>query len=240
MDVLRGSAHRQRATGHPPHRVAHVQGRLPAVPDDAGLPGQPQGRLGLPRAPGRARRREGARLLRQGRHRGLRDRGVQRPLPRVGAPPRRPLGRDDRPDGLLDRHAQALPHDGPGVRRVGLVGAEADPRQGPAAGGLPRRAVLPPRRDDALRPRARAGLRDRHRPLGLRALPADLRPVRRLSRISRGLPARLDDDSVDARLQRADRRPPGDDLRDRQQRRGDPRRRRVTGAAGAGRGMDHR
>ena len=122
LDLLRGPAHRQRPPRHPPHRVAHVQGRLPALPDDAGLPGQPQGRLGLPRPAGRARRREGARVLRQGRHRGLRHRRVQRPLPRVGAALRRPLGADDRPDGLLDRHARSLPDDGPRVRRVGLVG----------------------------------------------------------------------------------------------------------------------
>ncbi len=177
VDLLRGPADRQRPAGHPPHRVADVQGRLPAVPDHAGLPGQPQGRLGLPRPAGRARRGEGARLLRQGRHRGLRHRRVQRPLPRVGAAPRGPVGADDRPDGVLDRHARALPDDGPGVRRVGLVGAEADPRQGTAGRGLPGGAVLPPLRHRPLRPRARPGLRDGHRPVGLR--PASRSPPAR-------------------------------------------------------------
>ena len=42
-----------------------------------------QGRLGLPRPAGRARGGEGTRLHRQARHRGVRDRRVQRPLPRV-------------------------------------------------------------------------------------------------------------------------------------------------------------
>ena len=182
LDLLRGPADRQRPAGHPPRRGAHLQGRLPALPDHAGLPGQPQGRLGLPRPAGRAGGREGARLLRQARHRGLRHRRVQRALPRVGAAPRRPLGGDDRPDGLLDRHAAALPDDGHAVRRVGLVVAEADLRQGPAGRGLPGRAVLPPLRHRALRPRARAGLRDGHRPVGLRPLPADLRPARRPGR----------------------------------------------------------
>ena len=130
--------------------------------------------------PGGARGREGARILRQGRHRGLRDRGVQRALPRVGAALRRPVGADDRPDGLLDRHARPLPDDGSVVHRVGLVGAEADPWQGAAGRGLPGGAVLPALRHRAVRPRARPGLRDRHRPVGLRAAPAHLRPVRRL------------------------------------------------------------
>ena len=85
VDLLRGPADRERHARHPPRRVADLQGRLPAVPDDAGLPGRPQGWLGLPRAARRAGGREGARLLRQGRHRGLRRRGVQRALPRVGA-----------------------------------------------------------------------------------------------------------------------------------------------------------
>ena len=47
--------------------------------------------------------------------------------------------------------------------------------QGPARRGLPGRAVLPPLRHRPLRPRARPGLRDGHRPLGLRAVPADVR-----------------------------------------------------------------
>ena len=127
LDLLRGPAHGERPTRHPPHRVADLQGRLPPVPDHAGLPGQPQGWLGLPRPAGGAGGREGARVLRQAGHRGLRHRRVQRALPRVGAALRRPVGADDRPDGLLDRHAHALPHDGPGVHRVGVVGAEADP-----------------------------------------------------------------------------------------------------------------
>ena len=81
VDLLRGSADRQRPPRHPPRRVPNVQGHLPAVPDHAGLPGRPQGRLGLPRSPGGARGREGARLPGQGRHRGVRRRGVQRALP---------------------------------------------------------------------------------------------------------------------------------------------------------------
>ena len=58
------------------------------------------------------------------------------------------------------------------------------------------------------------------------------------SRTLPGLPARLDDDALDAGLQRPRRGPPGDDLRDRDQRRGDARRRRVAGREGARRGLD--
>ncbi len=75
-----------------------------------------------------------------------------------------------------------LPDDDPRLRRVGVVGAQADLREGSAGRGLPGRAVLPALRHRALRPRARPGLRDRHRPLGLRPVPADVRPVRRARR----------------------------------------------------------
>ena len=54
--------------------------------------------------PVETRRREGARLHRQGRHRGVRRRRVQRQVPRVGAAPRRRVRGDDRADGLLGRH----------------------------------------------------------------------------------------------------------------------------------------
>ena len=67
----------------------------------------------------------------------------------------------DTSDGLLD--------DGPGLRRERLVVAQADLRQGPARPGPPGRALLPPLRHRAVRPRARAGLRDRRRPVRLRA-----------------------------------------------------------------------
>ena len=89
VGVLRGPAHRQRQARHPPRRGPGLQGRLPPLQDHEGLPRRPQGRLGLPRPAGRARRREGARLRRQAGHRGVRHRRVQRPLPRVGAPARR-------------------------------------------------------------------------------------------------------------------------------------------------------
>ena len=95
--------------------------------------------------------------------------------------------------------------------------------------GPPGRAVLPALRHRPVRPRAGAGLRDGRRPVGLRPLPADLRPAGRPGR-----PAGLDDHAVDAGVQHGRRRPPGRDLRGRDATaRGTLRRRRA--AAGAGR-----
>ncbi len=224
----------QRTPRHPPRRGPRLQGRLPTVQDDAGLPGGPQGRLGLPRPARRARRREGARLLRQGRHRGLRRRGVQREVPRVGAAARRRLRGDVGPDGLLGRHRRPLRHDDARLRPVGVVGPQADPRQGPAGRGLPRLAVLPAVRHRTLRPRARPGLRDRHRPVGLCPLPAHVGSLRRHSGEPRGRAARLDDDAVDAGLQHRGRGEPGCRLCRGDQRRGEPGGRRAPLRRGAG------
>ena len=171
LGVQRGPADRQRHARHPPRRGARVQGRVPALPDDEGLPRPPQGRLGLPRPARRARGREGARLLGQEGHRGVRHRRVQRAVPRVGAAARRRVRRPHRAHGLLGRHGRRLLDDGPALRRERVVVAQADLRQGPARAGPPRLAVLPALRHRAVRPRARAGLRDRRRPVGLRALP---------------------------------------------------------------------
>ena len=74
MGLLRGPAHGQRPARDPPRVGAPLQGPLPPLPHDAGQARRPQGRLGLPRPPGRGRGREGARLLRQARDRGLRHR----------------------------------------------------------------------------------------------------------------------------------------------------------------------
>ena len=95
VGVLRGPAHRQRPAGHAPHRGPRVQGRLPPVQDHAGLARAAPGGLGLPRPAGRDRRRAGARLRRQARHRAVRHRGVQRPVPRVRRAARRRLRRAD-------------------------------------------------------------------------------------------------------------------------------------------------
>ena len=113
VDLLRGPADRERDAGHPPRRGTRLQGRLPPVQDDEGLPRPAHGRLGLPRPARRAGRREGTRLHRQARHRGVRHRRVQRALPRVRAAPRRRLRRTERPHGVLGRFRQRLLDDEP-------------------------------------------------------------------------------------------------------------------------------
>ena len=158
VGIQRGPSHGQRHAGNPPCRSPGVQGRLPALSHDEGLPRPTQGRLGLPRFAGRARGGEGTRVHGQEGHRGLWHRGVQRALPRVGAATCRRLRRPHRAHGLLGRHGRCLLDDGPPVRRERLVVAQADLRQGLARPGPPRLALLPALRHRTLRSRARSGL----------------------------------------------------------------------------------
>ncbi len=231
VGLLRGAADGQRAAGVAPRPGPRVQGHLPPLQDHVRLLRRAQGRVGLPRATGRAGGRGRARVRLQGRHRALRDRRVQRPLPPDGAQPRRGLEPADRADRLLDRSGPRLPDARPSVRRVGLVGAEDDPRQRAAVREAEGRPVLPARRYLALQPRARPARR-----LPGRARSLDLRPPPGHPAAGRGAvrrrAARLDDDAVDAGLQRGGRGRPRPHLRPREQRRprADPRR----GTAGAG------
>ena len=128
MGLLRGTTDGERTPGDPSHGVAHVQGRLPAVPGDDGSLRPAQGGLGLSRPPGRARGREGDRHEEQARHRGVRHRGVQPPLPGVGAALRRRVRATDRTARLLDRHRRRVLDDGHRVHRERVVVAEAAAR----------------------------------------------------------------------------------------------------------------
>ncbi len=203
MGVLRGPAHRERHARRPPHRGPRLQGRLPPLPHHARLPRGPQGRLGLPRPARRAGRREGAGLLRQAGHRGVRHRRVQRQVPRVRDPAHRRVRRADDPHGLLGRPGRRLPDHGPRVRGVGLVVAEADLHQGAPGPGLPGRPLVPALRHRPVRPRAGAGLRDGRRPVGVRPFPAHLRSARRPGRAPG-----VDDDPLDPGVQHGGRRAP--------------------------------
>ena len=102
------------ANGRPglaPRARARLQGRLPALQDDARPPGPPQGGLGLPRPAGRAR--GGARARASSRRTTSRPTAIAEfnaALPRVGARLRRRVGAADRADRLLDRHRRRLLH----------------------------------------------------------------------------------------------------------------------------------
>ena len=122
----------------------------------------------------------------------------------------RGLDEADRADRLLGRPRRSVPHARHAVHRVRLVGAEAAVGQGPALRGLQGRPVLPARRHVAVLARGLAGLQGRRGPERLRQVPGH--PARR--RAARGrLAARVDDDALDAGLQRRGRRRPRAHLR---------------------------
>ena len=171
----------------------------------------------------------------QGRDRGLRHRRVQREVPRVGLHVPRGLGPADRADRLLGRPRRRLPHARPDLHRVGLVGAEADLGQGPALRGPQGRPVLPALRHRAVqRTRSRQGYQDVVDPSVYVRFPVleDGGPA-----AGRRRAARLDDDAVDARLQRRRRGRPRADLRARARAR---RRRRARPRRGARRARARR
>ena len=129
MGLLRGPADGQRAARRAPRARARLQGHLPALQDDARPPRRAQGRLGLPRPAGRDRRRAAARHHDQGR----RSR-------RTGSRSSTRKCRESVFEYLEDWNAlterigfwvdlddayRTLDAD---LRRVGLVGAEADLR----------------------------------------------------------------------------------------------------------------
>ncbi len=196
MELLRGAADRERQAGLPPRARSRLQGSLPALQVDVRLRRPAQGRLGLPRAAGRAGGREAARHHLQGGDRELRHRRVQRALPGVGLRLRRGLEPDGRADRAVDRPRRPLHHHGHRLHRVGLVVAEAALGVRAALPGPQGRSLLPAMRDCAQLPRGGAGLQGRRRSVGLRAA-AGHRPGR-LAAAGRRRAAGLDDDAVDA------------------------------------------
>ena len=199
-----------------------------------------EGWLGLPRPAGRARggegdrrrARQGDRHDRQARHRGVRRRRVQPPLPRVRHALRRRLGAPDRADRVLDRPRRRVLDDEHRVHRVGVVVAEAPARARPPGRGRQGDGVLPPLRHGAVRRRGRARLPDRRGPERLRALPDRPLPGRRARRC---LAAGMDDHPVDAAGQHRHRGRPRRGLHDRRGRgRPAPRRRGPARAARSG------
>ena len=205
LDLLRGSPDRQRPARSPPRLGPGVQGPLSPVRDDARPQRPAQGRVGLPRAPRRARGRKGAGAPLEARDRGLRGGRVQPALPRLGAALRRGLVGAHDPIGHLDRHGRRLLDALERLRRVGLVAALADLAEGPALRGPQGQPLLRPLRHRPLVPRARSARRlSRHRrPVGLRAVPAGRRS--RPPRSRRRRPAGVDHHTVDAHLERGRR-----------------------------------
>ncbi len=217
LDLLRGPADRQRPSRPPPRLGPGVQGPLPPLPDHAGPRRPPQGRLGHPRPAGRAGDREGAGPRQQGRDRGLRRRGVQRPLPGVGRPLHRGLVGAHRPGRRVDRHRRRLLDPHQRVHRVRVVAGPPALGQGPALRGPPGHALLRPVRHSPQLTRGGARLPGHRRRLDLRALPAGRR------RRPRRRPAGVDDHAVDADLQRRRRGRPHLRLRPHRRPRGRPR-----------------
>ena len=177
-----------------------------------GLLRRAQGRLGLPRPAGRDRGREAARLQ------------VARPTSRrYGIAEFNAKCREsvfayleewdaaDRADRLLGRPRRRVPHARPELHRVGLVGAEADLGQGPALRGPQGRALLPALRHRAVLARGRAGLQGRRGPVASTCASRSPRPAGALREGDDA--AGLDDDAVDAGLQRRRRGRPRADLR---------------------------
>ncbi len=195
VGVLRRAPHRQRPARDPPRVGATLQGPLPALPDHAGPPRRPQGRVGLPWTPGRGAGRAGARHPQQARDRGVRDRRVQPTLPGVGAPLRGRLRVAHEAHRHVARHRPRLLDARQFVHRNGLVAVPPDVGQrrhlrGPQGGPL-----LRPLWHGAVEPRARSARRvpGRHRAVGLRALPG---------RRPRLRPVGVDHHAVDAGVQR--------------------------------------
>ena len=168
----RRAADRQRTSGDPPRPRPYLQGHLPPLQAHAGLPLPAQGGMGHPRPAGRARDREGARDLRQGRDRAPGGGGgVHPPLPRVGDALHRRLGADDRAHGLLGEHGRRLLHPRQLLHRVGVVAASADLGQGPHLPGLQGGALRPAHRRHAFVARGRARVQGGRGPVGLRPVP---------------------------------------------------------------------
>ena len=230
LDLLRGPAHRQRPPRAPPRVGPGVQGPVPPLPDDARPRRPPQGRLGLPRPAGGARGREGARARDQGRHRGLRHRGVQPALPRIRAALRGGLVGADGALGRMDRHRRRLLDAGQRLHRVGLVDHAPALGQGAALRGAPGHPLLRPVRHRAQLARGGAGLRGRRRSVHLRPLPPGGRA--RGGGRARCRPPGVDHHALDPDLQRGGGRRSRLHLRAR----GRPRRRARPGAGRARRG----
>ena len=132
---------------------------------------------------------------------------VQRRVPAKRVRLRGRVAQVHRADGLLGRSGRRLHDAQQGLHRVGVVERGAASGQGPALQGLPGRAVLPQGRHHAEQRRGERGLQGHSGPQHLRDLRSDRAgkagPGRR-----RGLSG-VDDDALDAAVQRGRGDSPG-------------------------------
>ncbi len=196
VGLLRGPADGERAAGLPPRALARVQGHLPALSDDARLPRRAQGRLGLPRAAGRDRRRTEARHL-VTRRRSRSTVGIERFNAECRASVFAYLEEwnrlTERIGFWLDLEHAYRTLDESYIESVWWALAQIA-RARPALRGPQGRALLPALRDDALLARGRARLPGRGRPERV--------PEAAAWRGGERAAAGVDDDAVDAARQR--------------------------------------
>ena len=144
VDLLRGPADRERHAGHPPRRGAGLQGRLPAVQDDAGLPRaarRPAGTATGCRSSSRWRRNSASPASRTSR-RTASPSSTRGAASRCSATSTRSRAMTERMGYWVDFANAYWTMDPEYIESVWWV-AQADLRQGPAGPGLPGRAVLP-------------------------------------------------------------------------------------------------
>ena len=161
VGLLRGPADRERPPGRAPRPLARVQGHLSPLQDHA------RATSSSARAAGTAtacpveiavEQQLGLKNKHEIEAYGIAEFNQQ--VPRVGLRVPRGLERADRAHRLLGRPRRRVPHARPHVHRVGLVGAAADLRQGPALRGPQGRAVLPALRHRARRHEVALGYKD--------------------------------------------------------------------------------
>ena len=209
--LLRGPADGQRPARLAPRPGARVQGRLPALQDDAGLLLERKGGWDCHGLPVEIAVQKQLGIESKDADRGIRDRGVQREVPRVGVRVPRGLDAADRADRLLGRPRAPLPH----ARHRTTSSRSGGRSSSCGTRTCSTRASRSSRTARATARRCRVhevsqGYKDVEDPSVYVRYPV----TKAGGRAARGRhAARLDDDAVDAGLQRRRRRRPRADLR---------------------------